>query len=79
MKSILLIVLIFISGCSCKTKVVYADIPKPPVFKSPNLPIDIVLLNKEATVEDKVQSMYDSIILLEHEVEIRDAALDAYR
>lgn len=53
--------------------------PKPPTIKPYQLPIDIVSLNPQATTDDKMQAMFESIIILESEVLKRDTILDQYR
>lgn len=53
--------------------------PKPPTIKPYQLPIDIVSLNPQATADDKMQAMFESIIILESEVDKRDTILDQYR
>lgn len=53
--------------------------PNPPTIKPYQLPIDIVSLNPQATMDDKMSAMFESIIILESEVLKRDTILDQYR
>lgn len=87
LSTMLLAVLIFML-CGCHTcppqlppeiKYVVQEVPKPPVLKEPNLPIDILGVNPDATIEQKLEAMYNSIIILEGEVEKRDVLLNNYR
>ena len=56
---------------------VVAEVPEPPVFERPPLPIESV--PSDAPAREVIRLLVGTILLLQGEVAMRDRALEAYR